>query len=79
MQEEQYKGDLISLLETIVERRLTKSRPLPKPAPTFTSPRLPIQSINDTHRAFCHLCTTGFASINDLTNHLKDKHRVWKG
>jgi hypothetical protein len=30
-------------------------------------------------KAWCHICETGYMSIDELTQHKKDKHQVWKG
>ena len=35
--------------------------------------------IPEPFRAWCHECNIGFMTIEDLEQHVKDKHRVWKG
>jgi hypothetical protein len=35
--------------------------------------------IPDPFKAHCHLCEKSFASIEELMQHTKDIHRVWKG
>lgn len=30
-------------------------------------------------KAWCHICNTGFKSIDDMNNHIRDGHRIFKG
>jgi hypothetical protein len=30
-------------------------------------------------RAWCHICDSGLMSIDDLPEHNREVHRVWKG
>lgn len=89
--DEQYKGNLISSLDALVSANLETGKPnniiltenSENQESTAISDKFNVEEVTFVipapFRAWCHICKTGFMTINDLTEHTKEQHRIYKG